>query len=491
MVVLIVVEGHSGRGSDVQADPVGHAVGMPSKVVIAEPADVSASRGNACRTVEFLEQAIAFTGIHIYQIHVLETVAVPGGTDLIRLVVPYERPLSLGSVEITDISSELVVQTDDPVAVGAEVDDGLVSGGLQLRGARFLDGRGHVDVICPDVQLGGLEVHYGRILRRQAFGHAQKDTRGILGKCRRGILRHAETFVQTVILRDELFDFLDYGSLASLALEQFLIKNHGAMLVPGGVGIRRCEEDELVAGVVEVGKRVEPLAFGEGLPAHFRELVESHFVLRKAVFLVLLEYDCQAVAETVEGVFVDIPQGIAAIGAEIEDHGDLFGLGGRFDGVGDLLLELCLVCDDIPALKAGLECADIRYLAKGQRLEVDDAEAVLGHLVRLFLVYFRLPGSCEGGLDREECPAPVPGKRRRAAALDLEFASRGSLDEHQLGIALLGRDEIGHYTSVIGQGRAGNALPSVIDAVVERLFLCEGVCADQQARPEYQSPFHR
>ena len=136
------------------------------------------------------------------------------------------------------------------------------------------------------------------------------------------------------------------------------------MFVAGGVGVGGGEEHQLVAGIVEIGKRIELLAFRQGPDVHVRKLIQSHFVLGKRVFLVLLEDYGKAVAVTVEGVFVDIPESVGTACAEVKDDRDLLRLGGGLDGVGDFLLPLGLVCDYIALLECGLESADIGDLAE-------------------------------------------------------------------------------------------------------------------------------
>ena len=257
-----------------------------------------------------------------------------------------------------------MVELQDAVAVGAEVDDGLVGGGPELGRARLLHGRRHVDVIGPDVQLRRLEIDDGGVLRGHALGHAEKYARGVLRESRRGILGDAESTLKRIVLRDKLFDALNRLRLAALSLYQLFVEDDGAVLVAGGVGVGGSEENELVAGVIEVGQGVELLAFGKLFGVHSRKPVEHGFVLRQGVFLVLLEHDGEAVAIAVEGVFVDIAERISASGGEVEHHGDLLGLGRGLDGVGDLLLPFGLVCHDVAPLEGTLECADVGYLAK-------------------------------------------------------------------------------------------------------------------------------
>ena len=132
VVILVVVERNACRGRDIEAYAISHTVSVPAKVVVAEPVDVFAARRDIGRAVELLKEKAACAGVHVYEIDILEAVAVPCGTDLVGLVVTHESPLAFRSVEVARRRCELVVEADELVAVGTEVDDRLVGGGLQL-----------------------------------------------------------------------------------------------------------------------------------------------------------------------------------------------------------------------------------------------------------------------------------------------------------------------------------------------------------------------
>ena len=189
--------------------------------------------------------------------------------------------------------------------------------------------------------------------------------------------------------------------------------------------------------------------------------------------LALLADDSQMLSVLGKSVLADVPERVqASIGEMINGQGrtDVFLLPfllGNEGGVGRRKSK------GLQAVLTGLVSLYVGEFLHRPRLQVDDGQRVLGQLVSLFLGDFGLPGILEGCLDQADGEGFViqEGNMVPAGDFDGAFALFTVDAEGKYAVSLLRVHFVGDDMAIRRDGCCADALPGVIDTVVQRFFL--------------------
>ena len=475
MVVLFIPEGHAQLGGQFLELARGQGVEIPVVFLRMEGHGISAvGRDGPAAERRILADEFTLAVFERQLVHIVVGRIAPAALDAVGFVGGHDDIILRVLLVDGDIGNLLVGQLDEAAAVIVH----LRQIGLRQVAAQvvLLHGLDVLVVPDPDVELRLFEVHEGRIfLTRDRAGTQRQE---ILVEIHGTLVADLPAFRELGgIVREDL---AGRAALIEIKVEALL----------GILGrVERAEEGQAVGFIVEHEALEGRFLFTRKDFAHRLggRIVEENAADVHAVLLVRFGHIGDAVAFLRDDVRLDTFQRIDGQRLDIEYIKIILRrFGSRFLRIFLLLFTFFhlfvfrirlrrgflgfLESDIVAQGLTGLETLHQGIFLNPARGQVEDAEAVLGHLGRFLLVDLRLARLLELGRDAEDDLAGVCRNLRKRGAFDVVGFAGLHVVKMQHEVAFLRCDGPLGPVAVVLHQESAHTFPAVIDRVVKRRF---------------------